>query len=74
MPQAKESLKEQRLSERAPREQRPSTRLRDGDIREQRPDAALDMLSAGGRHKHGKAQRLHQQEQAPPDMLTGQSL
>ena len=45
-----------------------SSRPRDGDIREQRPDAALDVLGAGLR-EHGK-----QQSQAPPDMLTGQSI
>ena len=37
----------------------PSARLRDGDIREQRPDAALDVLSAV-LHQHGRgAERLH---------------
>ena len=41
------------------------------DIREQRPDAARAWCS---RYEHGKrAERLFQQEQAPPDMLTGQS-
>ena len=70
-----ESLKEQRLSERAPREQRPSTRPHDGDIREQRLDAALIVLSAGeeAQAREG-ALRLHQHEQAPPDILAGQSV
>ena len=44
---------------------RPSTRPRGGDIREQRPDAALDVLAAGNSTSTGGAQdsnrnRLHQ--------------
>ena len=39
---------------------RPSTRPRGGGIREQRPDAALDVLAAGEQHKHGRrSTRLH---------------
>ena len=35
---------------------RPSTRPRGGDIREQRPDAALDVLAAGNSTSTGGAQ------------------
>ena len=47
------------------------TRPRDGDIREQRPDAALDVLSAVCAST--EMSRTAPQLQAPPDMLTGQS-
>ena len=39
---------------------RPSTRLRDGDIREQRPDATLDVLSAARTSTGNNKNRLHQ--------------
>ena len=66
--------KQQSGSKRVPRRStRPSTRPRDGDIREKRPDAALDVLGAGDAQAREGVQRLHQQDQAPPDMLTGQS-
>ena len=53
---------------------RPSSRHRDGYIREQRPDAALDLLGAGLREHGIRAEWLYQQPQAPPDMMTGQSI
>ena len=56
----------------SPGSKRPSTRPRGGGIREQRPDAALDVLAAGT----AQAQEEHKtpQQQAPPDMQTGQSI
>ena len=41
----------ERLSERASRSTRPSTRPRDGDIREQRPDAGAGRDSCGESHR-----------------------
>ena len=65
--------KQQNGSERVPRRStRSSTRPRDGDIREQRPDAALDVLGVGDAQALEGAQRLHQQDQAPPGMLVNQ--
>ena len=43
----------------SPGSKRPPTRPRGGRIREQRPDAALDVLAAGTAHKHGRSTRLH---------------
>ena len=50
-----DSLRQERLEQlgmSSSGSKRPSTRPRDGDIREQRPDAALDVLSTV-LHKHG---------------------
>ena len=52
---------------------RPSTWPRDGAIREQRLDAALGVLVEDCTST-GTSKALNQQEQAPPDMMTGQSL
>ena len=51
---------------------RPSTKPRDGDIREQRLDAALVVFSAACTST-GRSRKAPQQ-QAPPDMLIGQSI
>ena len=44
-----------------------------GNIREQRPDAVLDVLGACLRAR-ARAEWLFQQQQAPPDTMTGQSI
>ena len=40
-----------------------------GFFREQRPDAALDVLGAGFARARVRAEWLCQQQQAPPDMI-----
>ena len=53
---------------------RPSAGPRDGDIREQRPDAALDVLGAEGGISTGERKKSSiKNTKAPPDMLTGRS-
>ena len=52
---------------------RPFTRPRGGGIREQRPDSALDVLAAGTAQAREEEHKTPQQ-QAPPDMQTGQSI
>ena len=61
-------------SEQLGRAQVLSKRPRDGDIREQRPNAR-GAGRAGCRLARARvrAEGLYQQDQAPPDMLTGQS-
>ena len=56
----------------ADQEKQPGEQKTRPDIREQRPDAALDVLSAGTAQARG-SRETPQQPQAPPDMQTGQS-
>ena len=54
------SLRQEQLGMSSSGSTRPSTGPRDGDIREQRPDAALDVLSVARTSTRNNKNRLHQ--------------